>query len=575
MADVFLIPYVRSVWRVLGHRLAGGRRMILFGAGAHTRWLLSITRDLPILPIECIVDDDPKLHTLAGIDVRRPADVDVDGIDLVLVSSDRWEDALVERIRVLWRDRVEIERLYEGLPQGPYDKTDDRSESLRLLARAGKTASVTDRQVVIVSDQPRSREAKLGLALKHAGWHPVLLHRRAPNFDAARYFDEVHTYENCWQALRIALTYSPEAYHVMVNTDYRVAELFVERRPGIVVVDSYDLIAGMYADEFLARRPDLTDQIERERYCLEHADGLCCRSREVAFVGSALGYNTAPRLLFPDGCWNMPQENTHGTERTATQVPRKDSRHSSLATEASRSVATELHTVYAGHMPLDVANAGGLFGHGSKLWQARTLADQGIHFHLYPWCDRPWSELRAELGEYHELERSSKYFHLHQPVAADDLIGELSRYDLAMFLYNEFVCPEQTAATYSKAKLRSAASNKLFDFIDAGLPVVHTAAEGSYQSSLLDKHDIRIELGGVPPGEWGDVLRSVDIESVRQRVADARKDYDVRRHVAELIDFYGTLRTRRCHGGGTTRKQNTASERDAVLQVDPTELTKV
>ncbi len=545
MADVFLIPYLRSVWRMLGHRLIDGRRVILFGAGAHTRWLLSITRDLLPLPIECIVDDEPKTKEIGGIDVRRPADVDIDGVDIVLVSSDRWEEALVDRVRTLWGDQVEVERLYEGLPQGPYDKTDDRSESLRLLARTGEAASVTDRQLVIVSDQPRSREAKLGVALKHAGWRTVLLHRRPPNFDAARYFDEIHTYEGSWQALRIALTYSPEAYHVMVNTDYRVAELFVERRPGVVVLDSYDLIAGMYADEFLVRRPDLVDQIQRERYCLEHADGLCCRSREVDFVRSALGYDTAPNILFPDGCWNSCREGIHGT-----------------------ALGTELHTVYAGHMPLDGENADGLVGHGSKLWQARTLADQGIHFHLYPWCHRPWSELRVELGEYHRLEQSSKYFHLHEPVAADDLIRELSRYDLAMFLYNERVCPEQVTATYSKDKFRYSASNKLFDFIDAGLPVVHTAAEGSYQSSLLDKHDIRIELGAVPPGEWGNVLRSVDIKGMRQRVVDARDDYDVRRRVVDLIDFYASL----C---GATQKQSDVSRTETTLHVDPTELTKV
>ena len=59
MADLFLVPYVRAVWRMLGHRLGSSGRMCIFGAGAHTSWLLSVTDDLPRPPIECIVDDHP------------------------------------------------------------------------------------------------------------------------------------------------------------------------------------------------------------------------------------------------------------------------------------------------------------------------------------------------------------------------------------------------------------------------------------------------------------------------------------------------------------------------------------
>ena len=87
MADLFLVPYVRSVWEMLRYRL-GARRdsrtsvMCLFGAGAHTRWLLSVTQDLPRLPIECILDDDPVDESLAGIAVRRPVEIDVEKIAL-------------------------------------------------------------------------------------------------------------------------------------------------------------------------------------------------------------------------------------------------------------------------------------------------------------------------------------------------------------------------------------------------------------------------------------------------------------------------------------------------------------
>ncbi|MCH7885252.1 MAG: hypothetical protein IIC01_08385, partial [Planctomycetes bacterium] len=274
MADTFLVPYVRAVWRMLRYRLGPTGRVCLFGAGAHTRWLVSVISDLPGPTVVCILDDQPKTNSIAGFPVRQADSIDIDTVELVLVSSDRWEEELYARCKQLWGDRVEILRLYEGLPRGPYDKTDDRNEALRRIESPSPHRAVTERQIVIVSDQPRARESKLGYALKHAGWQPILLCGRRPTFDATRDFDEVFHYSNRWEALRLACDYSPVAYHVMVNSVYDTAELFVRHRPGVVIIDSYDLIAGMYTPEYLAAHPALADELNRERTCTEKADGI-------------------------------------------------------------------------------------------------------------------------------------------------------------------------------------------------------------------------------------------------------------------------------------------------------------
>lgn len=515
MADLFLTPYVRTMWQLLRQRLGDAGRMCIFGAGAHTRWLLSVTADLPAPDIVAILDDEPTDESIAGVEVRRPDAVDVDAIDLVLVSSDRWEAELTRRCHELWSDRVEVVQLYRGLPRGPYDKSDDRGVALHRLSILPSTKPLDVDRVVIVADRPGPREAKLGFGLSHEHRHPVLLYRRPPSFAPLQYFESALSFNNEWEALRLACDFAPAVFHVSVNGSYRVAELFLQHRPGIIVVDPYDCVAGMLSDEFLSTHRDFADEIGRERFCLEQADGVCARSREVEFLVDRFGYRIRRHLLFVDACWDRAVKASSGGK--------------------------ELHTVYAGHLEPSRDRCETFTGHGSKLWLAQTLAEQRIHFHLYPWFDLQGVDFEQGFAAYRDLERATPYFHLHKPVAPDRLIAELSQYDLAMFAYNESVNPDSFVPCFTADKFRFATSNKVFDFIDAGLPVAYTGGDDAFITQILDLHGVRIDLRDVDPGEWGRLLRSLDLAPWRERVGLARRDFSVRRRITELCSFYESL----------------------------------
>ncbi len=512
MADLFLNPYVRATWRWLHARLGASGRMVIFGAGAHTRWLLSATKDMPALPIEAILDDNPVQDSIGGIEVRRPDTIGAEEIDLVLISSDRWEQELFDRSRSLWGDSVEIVRLYDGLPVGPYDKSDDRVSALEAL-RTRKMPEKVDR-VVLVSDRPGPREAKLGFALSSSGCQAHLLYRRSPRFDASEYFSSSQGFNNEWEALRWACDFAPSIYHISVNGSYRLADRFLQHRPGPIVVDPYDCIAGMLSESFLKAHPDFATEIELERTCLERADGVCARSREVDFLVEHMQYRIPSRLLFVDGCWDQPV------------TRQRDAR------------GHELHTVYAGHVePVSKTNAQS-FGHGSRLWLAQSLADQGVHFHLYPWCELQGMDFDDAFAPYRDLERSTPFFHLHQTVGPDRLIAELAQYDLAMFAYNEDANPDPEQWNYTPNKFRYATSNKVFDFLDAGLPIAYTGKDDAFITRLLDKYGVRIDLREVDHDHWGDHLRSLDLGPLRDRARGARKALSIRQELPTLLSFY-------------------------------------
>jgi len=516
MADLFLVPYVRAVWRELGLRLGSSGRMALFGAGAHTRWLLGVTADLPALPITCMLDDDPKDAKYLGLPVRRPDEVDTGEITLVLLSSDQWEAQLAARASELWGPSVEIVRLYQNLPLGPYDKSDHRTSALNCLRKLDVRRPLTPRQVVLISDLPRGREAKIGYALKSAGWHPVLLHGNTPDFDGKRHFDETRSYSNSYDALRLACEYSPVAYHVLVNTDYRTAETLLRHRPGYVVVDSYDLVADMYSSEFLAARPALNTQLERERLCLEEADGVCARSHEYDYLARRHGYRYRRKLSFPDGCWNQ----------SASQEPLHDG----------------VHVVYAGGITLEGCAGDEFATHGHRLWLARALAEQEVHFHLYPIAAGEAEPFEKTYHAFLALGEATGFVHVYQPVPVDRVGAELSRYHFGIFVYNHLSGLPGTPCPNTEAKLDNCTSNKFYDYLDADLPVIHNAAPSALLSRIVERQGVGISVRDVPGARWGEVLRSLDLGQLRCEAAQARADYDVRRRAPELTAFYESVR---------------------------------
>ncbi len=570
MAETFLVPYVRTVWRMLGHRFGDTGRICIYGAGRHTRWLLEAVADVEGPVIDCIVDDGGDgstrggvASTLGGYPVRRPDDVPADSIDLVLISSDRWESRLASRARAVWGDAVEVMRLYEGLPDGPYDKTDARAEALSMLrnrrrgedwipacagmteragmtwhggmqgragmterggmqGRAGMTLDAASRQVVFVSDHPRSRELKLATCLARAGWRVVLLHRHDPSFAVDDVFTEAHSYGSAWEALRLACESTPTAYHVFVNSDYRVGELFLKHRPGPIVIDSYDVIQGMYTREYLEDFPEFAAETDRERYCLTRADGLCCRSREVDHVFDS--GQTRPRLFLPDGCWNA-------------------------AAAVDRSQRSEIHVGYVGALTPEGSGKASRYVEGRFLSLARCLCRQDVHVHFHVQSELSSAAFQVAYAPYLELADRAATFHFHRPMQLDRLLGCLREYDFGLFVYNSFLRFEDVDAAdpprgllhLTEAKIRCCTSNKFFDYLDAELPIIHNARRGSNLASIVKPYGAGIDVGDLPVERWGERLRRVDRAALREGVRAAREAFDIERRRDALIEFYESL----------------------------------
>ncbi len=394
----------------------------------------------------------------------------------------------------------------------------NKMKSTGLFLRASAAAKLaafgrrTPKQVVFVSDFPRTREAKLAYGLKHAGWQVILLHRKAPTFDANKYYAEIHRYRDPREALRLASKYRPVAYHVFSLCKYEVATIFIRHKPGKIVFDDYDVMAGMMKESFA--RKEYPGQLERERFCLRNADGLCCRHLETQYAKRYMGYKyRGKRILFPEYCWDFPN----------------------LSQPGNRSPDDPIHIVYCGSMAIEKLHDPALHGRYFYLEFARALTENKIHFHLYPGHQNYYKNFEDDYSEYLSLARETPYFHLHRPLPPEQLIKEMSRYDFGEHTIGKKDWTGENCV-YNPVKDTHNMSNKIFDYIDAGLGII------SYNCRLEERLVRREGLGIIASREeTGPALRArLDQikEEVRKKTAPARKKYSIHNQINRLAEFY-------------------------------------
>jgi len=369
------------------------------------------------------------------------------------------------------------------------------------------------RTVVFVVDSVSSRACKLAYGLKSIGWKVTLLHRGDLPADPVRYFDKTVRFACAAEALFLATRYRPVAFHVFSNWNFDAAVLLVRHRLGKIVFDDYDVLGGTLLPHFAHR---FRKAIKLERFVLENSDGLCCRDLETQAVKRA-GYRfRGRRLLLLDCCWGGHPPDT---------------------VKASRAMPG-FHIVNCGNM--SVGTLGEYLVHRQELVAlagrlvAKGLAGRGIHFHDYPVHGFPAEALDLE-GQRTEVAGVSVQFHLHQRVSPDRLTEELSQYDAGLYHTGLDADPP----TYNHLKFIYTSGNRVFDYLDAGLPVIIHGSRFMEQVVGRAGADVRIE-SQLSPAALA-FLRSGESDFFARQAARAREWLAVSRHAGKLAAFYGSL----------------------------------
>ena len=195
--------------------------------------------------------------------------------------------------------------------------------------------------------------------------------------------------------------------------------------------------------EFVDQWKTLQPHIELERFCLEHADGICARNLYPQYAKRCYRIS-APTLYYPGYC----SRNT-----TVSQLNK-------LSEDDGQP-----HIVYGGTVWPERA-----FGptEGAWLWFADIAEQVRVHFHLYPVNNDDEATFDDVFADYIERAQSSQYFHLHKPVYGDAWMSELSRYDYGVSFHYNHLC-DIPAKLFTSFGTYACYSNKSTEFLELGI----------------------------------------------------------------------------------------------------------
>ena len=188
--------------------------------------------------------------------------------------------------------------------------------------------------------------------------------------------------------------------------------------------------------------------------------------------------------------------------------------------------AADIHLVYAGGVAgshRDKSHYGSIQFHDL----IKSLNDQQVHFHIYP---SP-SNFRADYEEYEQIARTTEYFHFHQAVPQDAIAGELNKYHFGLLPFFS------SHSDQSNEKYKYATSLKLFNYIEAGLPVL-VSADLTYQSWIACRYDAGIIIGKEDLAGIRQVILLHDYGSLVTGLTRRRAEISLKFHIPRLVKFY-------------------------------------
>jgi hypothetical protein len=276
----------------------------------------------------------------------------------------------------------------------------------------------------------------------------------------------------------------------------RIVFLIKDKLPHIVF-ENYDIVNSFYTGFS-------SDQLEIERFMFENADGVCCRSYEIDYLINKKGWKVNRLVHFFDYCCNKLDE---------------------IVCESKRG----LSLCHAGTLYVEKDQPDNCFS--ATLELSRLCKQNECHLHIYPtiWDEQKYSELLSEMND-------NNYLHVHKPVPYDRLISEISKYDYGIVMVNGSYRESNKNDSFFFEKLVWAGTNKFFDYIDAGLPIISPVPEKFLQ--------LFIERGVALPwtvSEYDfDYLRE-NKEMLKEKTKEARSFFDIKKHVIELMNFYEAI----------------------------------
>ena len=268
---------------------------------------------------------------------------------------------------------------------------------------------------------------------------------------------------------------------------------------GKVIYEAYDIANGFYTnidDERLAI----------EKYCLANASGVCYREFSLEYQENIMNLKIQKkRIRFWDYC----------SDEYLIPDAKSDDK--------------ELTICFSGGVITEEEYADCPFG--GFLGIADWCDENKCHFHVYP---SVWNEKRYE--KYIKRSEMDPYFHFHKTIPYEQLIKEISQYDFGITPTSDSIWDKDICGYNTRNKYVYAATNKYFDYLDAGLPIISAIPQKFVQ--YLESEGVLINWTN---GQYDYDYMINHRYVMRKNVLELKKRLRISNHIDELLKFYEEL----------------------------------
>ncbi len=521
--NVFLIQNLKN--KILNYD-----GLVLYGAGYAARILIERLEKEDIIPLYCIVTNmTNNLERIGAIPVysffQKAEELRKQNILVIMAVSGSHEmeimdllnrEEIVNKVSVseYWCNismfkEMYLEKDFEWYLSRVKDWYFEQcGMNLKVSSlRKGKGERQTD--IVFVLNHPSPRAVKIIYALRNNGKKiTVLLNKNiAATAGYSLWCDYLkkicicHYYSGIEQLILLLLKNNGMVVHVF-STPWNIYIPYIlvkfQKDIGKIVFDEYDIANGFYVN--------IDKNIfQLERYCLENASGICYREFSLEYLTDCLKFNIKGKTIrFFDYCFGNRGDGIKNIENN-----------------------------------LSLCYAGGVVGEDDNSdcpavfsMAFIEMCEQGkCHLHVYP---SNWDENRYR--KYLEKEKESKYFHFHKPVVYEELIRELSQYDYGIMPARDDIWEMEGDESSTKYKYIYASTNKLFDYIDAGLPII--AASPLKIVEYLRKMGVLIQWTN---GQYDFGYLMAEKKRMKRKVVEVREELRIENQIGKLMDFYEKL----------------------------------
>lgn len=512
------------------------KKIVLYGAGQKSHSTYNALCMSGYTIAYCVVTSDSveeaSFETVKVYPfLKKKKEITEQGYQLVIACAQKSEEDIAEniernKIKEYWKTNempwsVDFQNYRNLDSQGYMDVIRKKYYSNRERYRMDKVVRnfieenihpiANDRKIMFLLTNVATRAYKIIDALHRKGYNvELIIWTNAMYLTTERYRELAEVSNQC----RLCID-AEEVMLFCAATDAKILHIFSDANSDIelpqilincknifpkIVFDEYDVMTEM-------RRNIPQRTVDAEAFCFKHADGLCNRYTCMEYLEKK-GYELCNKRIYFIDCCN---------DFTDYESPKKQEED-------------DLHLVFAG--TLFSGKEYETIKDGRFLELGILCKENGVHLHLYP-----TSYDETKLHDYIEMEKLNPFFHFHHPVSARTLAQELSQYDYGVTSTQSDVLEySENVGSWKKESLIYSSANKLYDYLDAGLPIVTTVPVE--QTKILERDGVLLRMFDEEIDF--DELRKKRNE-LKKRVIEVREKYRVSNQLPVLIEFYDSL----------------------------------